>query len=88
MVRAVQLEDAGAIALGIKYNGGTPMQFLGFDGASQDNSGIAFPLATGQFLKAMVRQYEQYFREAPRDQSAKTVHRIVLTYLAVVQVTA
>lgn len=86
-VRAATLEDANTIARGLKYNGGTPFQFLGFDGASPDNSGIAFPLSTGQSLKAMVRQREQYNREAERGPGGGQVHRIELTYLAYVMVT-
>lgn len=88
VVRAVTLAAAAAIAKGLKYNTGTPMQFMGFDGAGEDNSGIAFPLSTGQKLKAMIRQREQFFREAARDPAASPVHRIELTYLADVMVTA
>lgn len=88
VIRAAKLEDAGAIARGIKYNGGTPKQFLGFDGASEDNSGIAFPLSTGQFLKGMIRQSERMSKEAPRQQDAKPVHRFEITYVAYVMVTA
>ena len=87
VVRAAKLDDAGAIALGIKYNGGTPGQFLGFDGAGADNSGVAFPLATGQKLKSFTRQAgEKMSREAARDQNAAPVHRIDIPYVAEVQV--
>lgn len=88
VVRAVTLAAAAAIAKGLKYDTGTPMQFGGFDGAGEDNSGTAFPLATGQKLKAMIRQREQFAREAARDPSAAPVHRIEITYIADVTVTA
>lgn len=89
VVRATTLAEAASIAHGIKYNTGAPDQFMGFDGAGSDNSGVTFPFSAGQTLKSMTRQRgEKYAREPARDQNAAPVHRIEIPYLAVVLVTA